>query len=368
MKSKLVNYFIIGTFVSLYLLVSVISTIHVIDFFEMSNPRWMAITLAIGFELGAAASLAALITLDKMNKTLVWALFIVITAMQIQGNMFFAFKHLADFSSWSELFNLIEEELLYQKRIIAAVSGAILPLVALGFIKSLVDYIKPEGDIKEEDVKEIKEKVFEHPDWNGVDEHWNGDDELFDDELDFINDDFNDSGSWDYDDIADKSETHFNNQPQDEKWNDEYSSNMHYEFEEDPIKYQDINSTKNELEEWDDTLLDGLEDDYEWDEDHAHDMVLNDMVDDFDGNDFDAIGEELEAGNFTEPNFTEDDATDIEVNPPKEPVKDVDASYKFGKNLYNTMMSKINTDHLPKPSTEETTKAYNNLGLINKKR
>ena len=67
MRSKLINNFIIGTFVSLYILVSVVSTIHVIDFFELSNPRWMAITLAIGFELGAAASLAALITLDKMN-------------------------------------------------------------------------------------------------------------------------------------------------------------------------------------------------------------------------------------------------------------------------------------------------------------
>ena len=70
-KNKLVNGFIIGTFVGLYLLVSIISTIHVIDFFELSNPKWMAITLAIGFEIGAAASLASLIVMDKMNKTLV---------------------------------------------------------------------------------------------------------------------------------------------------------------------------------------------------------------------------------------------------------------------------------------------------------
>jgi hypothetical protein len=145
-KSKWVNGFIIGTFVSLYLLVSIISTIHVIDFFELSNPRWLAISLAIGFELGAAASLAAIITLDKMNKTLVWALFLVITAMQMQGNMYYAFINMGDFTTWSELFNLIEEEPLYQKRVLSFVSGAILPLVALGFIKSLVDYIKPVDD------------------------------------------------------------------------------------------------------------------------------------------------------------------------------------------------------------------------------
>ena len=57
-KSRLVSGFIIGTFVTLYLMVSVISTIHVIDFFKLSNPDWLAISLAIAFEVGAAASLA----------------------------------------------------------------------------------------------------------------------------------------------------------------------------------------------------------------------------------------------------------------------------------------------------------------------
>ena len=149
MKDKLVRNFVVGTFVSLYLLVSVISTIHVIDFFELSNPYWLAVTLAVGFEVGAAASLASLVILKKMNKTLVWALFITITLMQMQGNMYYAFVNLKDYTNWSQLFNLIEEDPLYQKRILAFVSGAILPLIALGFIKSLVDYIKPEDDEQE---------------------------------------------------------------------------------------------------------------------------------------------------------------------------------------------------------------------------
>lgn len=161
-KNKLVNGFIIGTFVSLYILVSIVSTIHVIDFFKLSNPSWLAITLAIGFELGAAASLAALITLDKMNKTLVWALFITITAMQMQGNMYYAFINLEDYKGWVELFNLLEWEPLAQKRLLAAVSGAILPLVALGFIKSLVDYIKPSSDsdeLTEDDLESIADEI-----------------------------------------------------------------------------------------------------------------------------------------------------------------------------------------------------------------
>lgn len=150
MKNKFIHRSIILTFVSLYLLVSIISTLHVIEFFKLSNPEWLAISLAIAFELGAAACLASLIILDKMNKTLVWFLFGTITLMQMQGNMYYAYVHLADYQGWSELFGLIEEEAVYQKRILSAVSGAILPLVALGFIKSLVDYIKPEAPVSPE--------------------------------------------------------------------------------------------------------------------------------------------------------------------------------------------------------------------------
>ena len=157
MKNKIVHRFIIGTFVSLYLLVSVISTIHVIDFFKLSNPYWLAVSLAVAFELGAAASLASLVILDKMNRTLVWVLFATITLMQMQGNMYYAFVNMEGFQGWSELFGLMEEDVIYQKRVLAAVSGAILPLVALGFIKSLVDYIKPENNSTAEEAKTLEE-------------------------------------------------------------------------------------------------------------------------------------------------------------------------------------------------------------------
>ena len=143
---KHLHWFIISTFVSLYLVVSIISTIHVIDFFKLSNPDWLAIFLAISFEIGAAASLASLLVLKKMNKTLVWVLFFVLTAMQGMGNTFYAFINLENFESWSQLFGLDEEELIFQKRVLSLISGAILPLVALGFIKSLVDYIKPDEE------------------------------------------------------------------------------------------------------------------------------------------------------------------------------------------------------------------------------
>jgi hypothetical protein len=143
MNQSWVRVFIITTFVSLYLVVSIISTIHVIDFFRLSNPNWLAISLAIAFELGAAASLASLIALDKMNKALIWFLFILLTAMQMMGNTYYAFTHLSDYQGWVDLFGLNEDDVLYQKRFLSIISGAILPIVALGFIKSLVDYIRP---------------------------------------------------------------------------------------------------------------------------------------------------------------------------------------------------------------------------------
>jgi hypothetical protein len=149
-ENKLTRNFIIGTFVTLYVMVSLISTIHVIDFFELSNPRWLAITLAVAFEVGAAASLASIIALKKMNKGIVWVLFFILTGMQAMGNAFFAYTHLNNYQSWIELFGLVESDLIEQKRILSLVSGAILPLVALGFIKSLVDYIRPDEGVDEE--------------------------------------------------------------------------------------------------------------------------------------------------------------------------------------------------------------------------
>lgn len=145
-ENKLTRNFIITTFVSLYIITSIVSTIHVVDFFLLSNPKWLAITLAIAFEIGAAASLASIIALKKMNKTIVWLLFFILTAMQAMGNAYYAYVNLGDYQSWVELFGLIEEEPIFQKRVLSIVSGAILPLVALGFIKSLVDYIKPEEE------------------------------------------------------------------------------------------------------------------------------------------------------------------------------------------------------------------------------
>lgn len=146
MQPKNVRSFVITTIILLYLTTSIISLLHTIEFFELSNPYWLAVSLSIAFEIGAAAALASLIVLEKINKSLTWLLFILLTAIQINGNLFYAYRHLNDYQGWVELFGLVDSDVIGQKRMLAIISGAILPLVSLGFIKSLVDYMKPKEE------------------------------------------------------------------------------------------------------------------------------------------------------------------------------------------------------------------------------
>jgi len=219
LQQKIVHLFIIGIFVSLYFLVATISMINSVAFFDLAHDGIMSWSLAIGFEMGAAASLAAILILDKTNKTMVWGLFVLLTAFQMMANSYHAFINLEDYMGWIELFGLEEEEPIFQKRILSVVSGAILPIVALGFIKSLTDYIKPNDQV----------------------------------EL-----------------ITDTSPEPLNPQP-----------SMDKETEE----------SVQDLKDWDSTLNDGLDDEDDWDEDHAHDMALNAMVADLSEDDLEELFE-----------------------------------------------------------------------------
>lgn len=160
MKNRIVHRGIIAVFVSLYFLVATISMINSVAFFDLAHTGFMNWALAIGFELGAAASLAAIIILDKTNKAMVWGLFLLLTAFQMMANSYHAFVNLDEFQGWIELFGLQDEELIFQKRVLSIVSGAVLPIVALGFIKSLTDYLKP--DSKESKIDDYYESRNQH--------------------------------------------------------------------------------------------------------------------------------------------------------------------------------------------------------------
>ena len=167
-NSKIV-WAIIISFLLVPLVVSVVSTIHVINFFSLSNGFGLALTLAIAFELGALSALAGLVAMGKINKNVVWFIFVLLTIFQINGNTYYAYDVLTQkmieqpdlIKNWAELFGLAEEDPIFIKRIIALISGGILPIVSLAFLDLLVDYIRKTFGIDENKKESVEEVVEE---------------------------------------------------------------------------------------------------------------------------------------------------------------------------------------------------------------
>ena len=142
-NEQFISKLVVGVFVTLSLAVSIISTYHSFDFFMLSNEYWVSWCLAITFEIGQIASLLAIVGSKKINMKLVWFLMIFLTSAQIMNNVYYSYSHIGDeISTWSDMFGFAEWSLISQKRLVSVISGAFLPLLALGFSKSLVDHIK----------------------------------------------------------------------------------------------------------------------------------------------------------------------------------------------------------------------------------
>lgn len=144
-KDSLIRYGTMGSYLLLYVIVAVVSLISSIHFFNLAHHGWMSVVLACSFELGQMACLFGALTRRRREFDIVWIMFVVLTLFQCMANTYAAYIGLSDYTSWSELFGLTEMEPMEQRRIIAGISGAILPLIALGFIKCLTDYMN-EGD------------------------------------------------------------------------------------------------------------------------------------------------------------------------------------------------------------------------------
>jgi hypothetical protein len=158
-KSNSIVWLIIISFLLVPLVVSVVSTIHVINFFALSNGYGLALTLALAFEIGALSALAGLVALGKINKNVVWFIFLILTFFQMMGNTYYAYDLLSIkmqtnpdlIRNWTELFGLLEEDQIMVKRIISILSGAILPIVSLSFLDLLVDYIRKTFGIEDQE-------------------------------------------------------------------------------------------------------------------------------------------------------------------------------------------------------------------------
>jgi len=146
------SWWIITSFIIVPLITSFVSTIHVISFFELSNYYTLSIVLAVAFELGALSSLAGLVAMDKISKTTIWLIFILLTLFQMMGNTYYAYdtttnKMIQDsnlIKNFTELFGFDifdNTDVIFVKRIIAIFSGAVLPIISLCFLHLLISYV-----------------------------------------------------------------------------------------------------------------------------------------------------------------------------------------------------------------------------------
>ena len=77
-------------FIVLYAAIAFVSTYHAIAFFSLSNPVWLAVILAVAFEVGQAGVLFSILTnTDKDDRrSLPWILMGILTIVQVLGNVF----------------------------------------------------------------------------------------------------------------------------------------------------------------------------------------------------------------------------------------------------------------------------------------
>lgn len=162
-------------FAILYISVAFVSTFHAISFFSLANSMWIAVMLAITFEIGQAAVLFSILTgASGKSKIIPWALMIVLTLVQVLGNVYSSYEYLITNSA--ELLRYFKEPIfvwtdLPDKEcnvILTYIIGAILPIVSLLMTSMVTNYIGKEEPViekKDDDIGTITtvDKPIEKP-------------------------------------------------------------------------------------------------------------------------------------------------------------------------------------------------------------
>ena len=122
----------------MYTCVAFVSTYHAMAFFALSNPQWLAVILAITFEVGQAVVLFSILTSSNNKAVMPWTLMGILTAVQVLGNVFSTYKYMVvnnmdqiQYFTKSILFFVQNPNPEYNYVIISYITGAILPVVAL---------------------------------------------------------------------------------------------------------------------------------------------------------------------------------------------------------------------------------------------
>ena len=140
------------------LLVAGISISHVVSWYDIANPINWAIYPSIAIEV---AAMTALVAATNRIKGGVWFMFILVTIIQMIGNIFFSFKEIDAngdlFKSWVELTSPLWEmlgsdptDISSQKRWLAFLEGGLLPIISLTSLHFFTKYDRNRPEEKEE--------------------------------------------------------------------------------------------------------------------------------------------------------------------------------------------------------------------------
>lgn len=158
MKSKhILKYALVTLFALLYGLSAFVSGYHAIEFFSLANAYWLAILLAVTFEIGQAAVLFYVLQ-SKTKAYGPWILMVVLTLTQCIGNIFSSHKYMVTHSTSdikyftdSVLFFVADPDPKVNIVFIDYIVGFILPIVALAMTSMVVEILK-DPTIKDEDI------------------------------------------------------------------------------------------------------------------------------------------------------------------------------------------------------------------------
>ena len=163
-KGKKLYWWLVATFAVLYLAIAAVSTIHAVSFFQLSNIFWLAVLLGVAYEVGQATVLFSILMTENKNKFMPWVMMFALTALQITANVYASFKFmdsslLGDWEYWkrSILFSVKNLDAEMYKVIISWISGALLPLIALGMTALVAENIRIMSDKKQEEEKPKEE-------------------------------------------------------------------------------------------------------------------------------------------------------------------------------------------------------------------
>ena len=136
------------------LLVVIMSISHVVSWYDLGNPISWAIYLSIAIEIFALASISA--ASIKTSKAAIWFLFGIVTAIQIVGNIFYEFKDIDmngdGFQSWVLLIEpfFLDWEVMDHRRFLAIIQGGTLPIMSLTALHFYIQF-KEKDEISEKD-------------------------------------------------------------------------------------------------------------------------------------------------------------------------------------------------------------------------